>query len=76
MLRRFWEIESEATNTQSLMTADMKKAVNLVQDSIKYKDGRYGLRNPWKRDPERLTDNYDMTVKRMINTERKLLPDR
>ena len=29
----------------------------------------------WKRDPECLTDNYGMAVKRMMNTERTLLQD-
>ena len=28
---------------------------------------------PWKRDPNCEPDNYDMAVKRMMNTERKLL---
>ena len=30
---------------------------------------------PWKRDPNCLPDNYDVAVKRMMNTERKLLRD-
>ena len=74
-LRRFWEIENEGTNTKSVMTADEKKAVKLVQDSIKYKDGRYEVGIPWERDPKCLPDNYDMAVKRMMNTEGKLLRD-
>ena len=39
-LRTFWEIESEGTNTQSVITADEKKSVKSVQYSIKYKDGQ------------------------------------
>ena len=74
-LRRFWEIKNRGTNTQSVMTSDEKKAIKLVQDSIKYKDGRYEVGIPWKRDPECLPDNYDMVVKRMMNTEKKLLRD-
>ena len=74
-LHRFWEIENEGTNTKSVMTADEKKAVKLVQDSFKYKDGRYEVGIPWKRDPKFLPDNHDMAVKRMMNTERKLLRD-
>ena len=74
MLHRFWEIESEGTNTQS-MTVDEKKVVKLVQDSMQYKDGQYEVRISWKRDPECLPDNYDIAVKRMMNTERKLLRD-
>ena len=75
MLHRFWEIESEGTNTQSMMTVDEKKVVKLVQDSMQYKDGQYEVRISWKRDPECLPDNYDIAVKRMMNTERKLLRD-
>ena len=74
-LRRFWEIENEGTNTKSVMTADEKKPVKLVQDSFKYKDGRYEVGIPWKRDPKFLPDNHDMAVKRMMKTERKLLRD-
>ena len=57
------------------MTSDEKKAVKLVQDSMQYKDDQYDLRIPWKKDPGCLPDKYDMTVKRMMNTERKLLQD-
>ena len=42
---------------------------------MQYKDGQYEVRIPWKRDPDCLPDNYDMAVKRMMNTERKLLRD-
>ena len=72
-LRRLWEIENEGTNTKSVMTGDEKKAVNLVQYSFKYKDGRQEVGIPWNRDPKCLPDNYDMAVKRMMKTERKLL---
>ena len=71
-LCRFSEIESQGTNTQSAMTADEKKTVKLVQDLLMYKDGRYEVGIPWKRD---LPDNYDIAVKRMMNMERKLSQD-
>ena len=74
-LRRFWEIEEEGTSTQSLMTADEKKAIQLVHDSMKYKDGQYEVGIPWRRDPECLSDNYNMAVKRLMSTERKLSRD-
>ena len=51
------------------MTVDKKKTVKLVQDSIKYKDGRHEVGIPWKRDPRCLPANYDMAAKRMMNTE-------
>ena len=74
-LLRFWEIEIEVTSTQSMMTADEKKAVMLVQNSMQYKDGQHQAGVPWNRDPECLPDNYDMAIKRMMNAGRKLLRD-
>ena len=74
-LRKFWEVESEGTNTQSMMTADKKKAIKLVHDSIRYKNGQYEVGIPWRRDPECLPDNYSMAVRRLISMERKLSRD-
>ena len=75
ILRRFWEIENEGTSEQPVMTTDEKKAMKLVQDSIKCRDGQYEVGIPWKRDPVCLPDNYSMAIKRMMSTERKLLRD-
>ena len=73
MLHRFLEIESAGINAESMMTADEKKALKLLQDSMQYMDGQYEVGIPWKRDPECLSDNYGMAVKRIMNSERKLL---
>ena len=70
-LHRFWETESEGTNTRSMMTADEKNEMKLVQN----RDGPYEVGIPGKRDPECLPDNCDTAVKRIMNTERKLLRD-
>ena len=53
------------------MTADEKKEVKLVQDLMQYNDGKYEVGIPWKRGPECLLDNYDMTFKIMMSIERK-----
>ena len=45
-LLRLWEIEIEVTSTQSMMTADEKKAVMLVQNSMQYKDGQHQVGIP------------------------------
>ena len=74
-LRKFWEVESEGTNTQSMMTADEKKAIKLVHDSIRYKNGQYEVGIPWGRNPECVPDNYSMAVRRLISMERKLSRD-
>ena len=47
-LCRFRDNENEGANTQpAMMTADEKKAVKLVHDSIKYKDCQYEVEIPW-----------------------------
>ena len=74
-LHRFWEVESEGTNTQSMMTANEKKVIKLVHDSIRYKNGQYKVGIPWRRDPECLRDNYSMPVRRLMSMERKLSRD-
>ena len=74
-LRKFWEVESEGTNTQSVMTVDEKKAIKLAHDSIRYKNSQYEVGIPWRRDPECLPDKYSMTVRRLISMERKLSRD-
>ena len=45
-LHRFWETESEGRNKKSIMIADEKKAVKLVQDSRQYKDDQYEMEIP------------------------------
>ena len=75
-LHKFWEDESEGTNTQSVMTADENKAIKLVHDLIRYKNGQYEVGIPWRRDPECLPDNYSMAVRRLISMERKLSQDK
>ena len=54
------------SDTQSMMTADEEKAVNLVQDLVQYKDGQYELVITRQKDPECLPDNYGMAVKKMM----------
>ena len=37
---------------------------------MQYKAGQHEVGIPRKRDPEYLPDNYDMVVKRIMNTEK------
>ena len=50
-------------------------AVNKVTNSLKYQNGRYQLAIPWKEDPSNLPSNYDMALKRLKNTEKRLVND-
>ncbi|PFX21661.1 hypothetical protein AWC38_SpisGene13841 [Stylophora pistillata] len=43
-----------------------------VDKSLKYWDGRYQVALPWKQDVSNLPDNYDMALRRLYNTEKRL----
>ena len=44
-----------------------------MEKSLKYWDGRYQVALPWKQDVSNLPDNYDMALRRLYNTEKRLL---
>ena len=50
----------------------VSNALEKVEKSIKYVDGRYQVAIPWKDDKPELPDNYSMAVRRLFNTEKKL----
>ena len=73
-LRKFWEIEnSGVSETATQMSLEEKSALHLVKESLTWVDGKYEVGIPWKDEkvPE-LNNNYNMAVKRLICTERKL----
>ena len=74
-LKKFWEVENSGINVekQEILTSDEKKALNQVQNSLRLVDGRYQLEVPWKNERPVLPDNYTMALKRLENTELKLL---
>ena len=42
---------------------------------MKYQNVRYQVAIPWKEDPSNLPSNYDMALKRLKNTEKRLVND-
>ena len=74
LLRQFWEIENHRTTHDRLvLNPDEQCAFEQVQKSLKYLDGRYQVALPWKRNVPDLPDSYDMALRRLYNTERRLL---
>ena len=74
LLRQFWEIENPHTSRdQPVLNADEQCALEQVEKSLKYMDGRYQVALPWKENVPDLPDNYDMALRRLCNTERRLL---
>ena len=64
------------TQTKSedyFMSPEDQCALEKVEKSLKNVDGRYQVGIPWKEDNPILPDNYEMALRRLINTERRLL---
>ena len=73
-LRSLWEIENHSTSLdRPLLNPDEQCALEQVEKSLKYWDGRYQVALPWKQDVSNLPDNYDMALRRLYNTEKRLL---
>ena len=73
LLCSFWEVEASGTLKEAqILNYDDKLALEKVEKSIKYVDGRYQVAIPWKDDKPELPDNYNMAVRRLFNTEKRL----
>ena len=74
LLRQFWEIENPRTSRdRTVLNPDEQCALEQVEKSLKYLDGRYQVALPWKENVPDLPDNYDMALRRLYNTEKRLL---
>lgn len=73
-LQKFWEIEEIALENLVLSPRE-----NLLKDeaisNIKYSNGRYEVKLPWKKDEGELPDNRLMAENRFQSLERKLTRD-
>ena len=49
-----------------------KRVLENTEVSTKFRDGRYEVAIPWKEHRPELTENYDMALRRLENTEKKL----
>ena len=47
-------------------------ALEKVKQSLKYDQGRYQVATPWKKDEPALSNNYEMAMRRLQNTEKRL----
>ena len=74
-LKKFWEVENSGVDVdkQNILTPDEKKVLSQVQNSLRLVDGRYQLEVPRKNERPVLPGNYTMALKRLENTELKLL---
>ena len=74
-LRKFWEIEERSIQDHGIISMEDQRVVDKVKRSIKYQNGRYQVGIPCKEDPANLPENYEMALKRLRSTERRLSKD-
>ena len=71
-LRSFWEIETSGTAKTPVMSSLDTSVLHKTEQSLTYSDGRYSVAIPWKESAPELYDNYQMALKRLENTEKRL----
>ena len=54
------------------MNKDDKDMLDLVSKFLRYENGKYQVQIPWKKE-HHLTNNYQMALNRLENTERRLI---
>ncbi|KAJ8038757.1 hypothetical protein HOLleu_16272 [Holothuria leucospilota] len=73
-MRQFWETETLGTTPKALKLNSKEQAVIAkVKSTLVYKNGRYQVGVQWKGECNDLPDNKEMAIKRLENTERRLI---
>lgn len=67
---RFWDIE-EPKEIQ-IVKPEEKLARDTVAETLTFEDGRYSVGLPWKTKDHELPDNFNMALRRLQNTEKRL----
>ena len=58
------------------LKAEDREALDELKVSMKFENGRYEVGIPWKGDKPSLPDKYEAAMKRLQNTEKRLLKDK
>ena len=70
-IKKFWEIEEVPSPKEAILNSDDSMALKTVSESLKFQDGKYEVKLPWKQD-RYLPNNYKMALRRLENTEKRL----
>ena len=72
-LKRFWEIDEVHTAHETpVIRLEEQLALRTAENSLTYENQMYRVGIPWKESRPVLPDNYDMAVRRLENTEKRL----
>ena len=72
-LKKFWEFEEEPLmHEPPVIRLEEKLALQTAEHSINYENQMYRVGVPWKERQPVLPNNYDMALRRLENTEKRL----
>ncbi|XP_055928122.1 uncharacterized protein LOC129959329 [Argiope bruennichi] len=74
-LKTFWELESIGVKDEGI-TSEEDMNLELFKENICFKNGRYEVGLPWKRDSNELSDNFDLAKRRLSSLMRKMQNDK
>ena len=75
MLNVFGEIQNYETvpkHADRIMTKDEKRALNILQNTISFKEGKHETRPLWRQDKVNLPNNRQLAVQRLQSLEKKV----
>ena len=76
VLQKFWEVDSSGSIIESrVLKQEEGSAIKAFESSVQFKEGRYEVHMPWKPDAPELPNNFEMAVRRLKSTEKRLLKD-
>ena len=72
-LKEFWEIEHETVSSnRPEISVEEQQVLRKTEKTVTCKESRYEIGIPWKDSEPKLPENYDMALKRLENTEKRL----
>ena len=71
LVHQFWEIEEPGKETQ-IVKPEEKRARDVVTETLRLENGHYSVGLPWKTKDPKLPDNFQMALRRLQNTEKRL----
>ena len=73
-LKKFWEIEDVSSEQDvPIVRIEEQMALKKVEKTIIYENQMYRVSIPWKRKEPALPNNYEMAIRRLENTEKRLM---
>ena len=72
-MKQFWEIENvQSPHDAPIVRIEEQLALKKVESTLSFENQMYRVGIPWKSDRRALPDNYEMALRRLENTEKRL----